>query len=328
MVTFYDEWLAAGAQAEEAFRCSPMIAHDRQIPWVRTRQDARVKLMVDNSLGFPTMGGSVLKGEIPVGWHTGKHTHGEEGIYILKGQGFSVINGQRFDWKEGSALHIPYRAEHQHFNTGDEPAVYLSGMAFPLERFVHLARLEQLEDCGPTDPAVLAAIPPERSQYLEGGARAVIHLEQAGADDSFHPQAHLASAQNQHALALYLVVPKNGFQATSVAVTSIFEEPPYHHSGRHKHLEAVIYVLEGEGYSEVQGRDERWEAGDILHVPPAMFEHEHYNDSPKAYRQVRIQFGIRYWFTDIWPEGYTAQRCYDEYGQPIIAGMIERVRER
>jgi cupin superfamily acireductone dioxygenase involved in methionine salvage len=111
-------------------------------------------------------------------------------------------------------------------------------------------------------------------------------------------------------------------------VTSIFEEPPYHHSGRHKHLEAVIYVLDGEGYSEVQGRDERWEAGDILHVPPAMFEHEHYNDSPRPYRQVRIQFGIRYWFTDIWPEGYTAQRCYDEFGQPIIAGRIERVRER
>ena len=39
----------------------------REIPWVRTRQDARVKLMVANELGFPTMGGSVLKAEIPVG---------------------------------------------------------------------------------------------------------------------------------------------------------------------------------------------------------------------------------------------------------------------
>ena len=37
---------------------------------------------------------------------------------------------------------------------------------------------------------------------------------------------------------------------------------------------------------------------------------------------------IRFWFTDIWPEGYTSQRIYDEYGNPIIAGRIGRVRER
>jgi hypothetical protein len=79
----------------------------------------------------------------------------------------------------------------------------------------------------------------------------------------------------------------------------IFEDPPYHHSGRHKHLEALIYVLEGEGYSEVQGRNEPWKSGDLLHVPPAMFEHEHYNDSSLWCKQLCIQFGIRFWFTDI-----------------------------
>ena len=61
MGTFYDEWLAAGERIQEEFRRSPMIAHDRNIPWVRTRQDAKVKLMVANELGFPTMGGCVLK---------------------------------------------------------------------------------------------------------------------------------------------------------------------------------------------------------------------------------------------------------------------------
>ena len=57
-----------------------------------------------------------------------------------------------------------------------------------------------------------------------------------------------------------------------------------------------------------------------------MFEHEHFNDSPNMVKQLRIQFGIRFWFTDIWPEGYTAQRIHDESGQPIVAGAIERVR--
>ena len=106
-------------------------------------------------------------------------------------------------------------------------------------------------------------------------------------------------------------------------MTFIFDDPPHHHSGRHKHLEAMIYILEGEGFSEVQGRDERWEAGDVLHVPPAMYEHEHYNHGSKPCKQLRIQFGIRYWFTEIWPEGYTAQRICDPVtGQPITAGAI------
>jgi quercetin dioxygenase-like cupin family protein len=328
MTNFYDDWLATGDRIKEAFERSPMIAHDRAIPWVCTRQDARVKLMVADELGFPTMGSCVLKAEIPVGWHTGKHAHGEESIHILRGEGFSLIDGQRFDWHAGSTLQVPYRAAHQHFNTGSVPAQYLSGMSFPLEAFVKLGRLEQLEDAGPNDPAVLAAIPAQESQYLREGARAVIHLEEAPTDQAFHPQRHLAAVQQQHEVTRYLVVPRNDFRATSVAMTFIFEDPPYHHSGRHKHLEAVIYILEGEGYSEVQGRAERWEAGDVLHVPPAMFEHEHYNDSPVTCKQLRIQFGIRFWFTDIWPEGYTSERIYDEEGNAIVAGAIERVRTR
>jgi gentisate 1,2-dioxygenase len=165
MTTFYDDWLAAGAEIQEMFRRAPHVARDREIPWVSTRQDARVKLMVSNAVGFATMGSDVLKAEIPVGWHTGKHVHGEESLHFLQGEGFSVVDGQRFDWHQGTTLHIPYRAVHQHFNTGSTPALYISGMAFSLERFFHLAKLEQIEDCGASDPAKLAGFPTQESQY-------------------------------------------------------------------------------------------------------------------------------------------------------------------
>jgi quercetin dioxygenase-like cupin family protein len=332
MSTFYDNWLSAGERIQEEFRNSPMIARDDAIPWVSTRQDAKVKLMVSNELGFPTMGGCVMKAEIPIGWHTGKHVHGEESIHILGGSGFSIIDGQRFNWHKNSTIQIPYRAGHQHFNTGDEPVTYLSAMSLPLELFVKIGHLQQLEDCGPNDPAALADMPKEESQYMRDPSntnitrsrRVVIHLEDAPTDFSFHPQRNLAAVQQQHDTTRYLVVPANGFRATSVAMTFIFEDPPYHHSGRHKHLEAMIYILEGEGSSDVQGRDEPWKGGDLLHVPPAMFEHEHYNDSPLLCKQLRIQFGIRFWFTDIWPTGYTSQRIYDKAGQPIVAGAMRK----
>lgn len=328
MSNFYDDWLGARAEIEDELYRSPGVARDEDIPWVSTPQDAKVKLMIANELGYATMGSNVLKAEIPVGWHTGRHRHGEESMHILEGEGFSIIEGQRFDWHKSSTIQIPFWAEHQHFNTGDVPVLYISGMSFDLERFVRVARLEQLENCGPNDPTAIAAMPAETSQYYPDGARAVIHLEDAPSDFSMEPQGQIPGLKNQHDFVQYLVVPGNGFRATSVSITHQWIEPPYHHSGRHKHLEAVVYAVEGEGYTEIQGTEVPWKAGDVLYVPPAMWEHEHTNDNNSSIKQLRIQFGIRFWFTDIWPEGFTTTRIYDADGNPIEAGPIQRERER
>ena len=328
MATFYDDWLGADAEIQERFKQAPHVAREKEIPWVATRQDAKSKLMVSNQVGFATMGSDVLKAEIPVGWHTGKHRHGEESMHILEGEGFSIIEGQRFEWHKGSTIQIPYRAEHQHFNTGSEPALYLSGMCFSLERFLNIAKLEQLEDCGPNDSALLTSAPRQVSQYYENGPRAIIHLEEAPADYEFPLHNANPASKNQHHYIKYLVHPENGFRATSVAVTHLWEEPAGTHSGRHAHLEAMVYAYQGMGYSEMEGHEEPWEAGDVLHVPPCMWEHEHYNPSSDSYWQLRIQYGIRFWWQDIWPDCYGPRRIKDEQGRPIEAGRIERVRER
>ena len=103
-MNFYDEWLDAQNKIQDELRGSGFVARDKDIPWVSTPQDVRCKLMIANELGFATMGSNVLKAEIPVGWHTGKHRHGEESMHILEGEGFSIIAGQRFDWHKSSTL--------------------------------------------------------------------------------------------------------------------------------------------------------------------------------------------------------------------------------
>jgi gentisate 1,2-dioxygenase len=329
MRTFYDDWLDTPAQVRREHRESLAVARDKDIPWIRTRQDAKVKLMIANQLGYSTMGSNVLKGEIPVGWHTGKHRHGEESMHILSGEGFSIIEGQRFDWHKSSTLHIPFWMTHQHFNTGSDPVLYLSGMAFDLERFLHISHIEQLEDCGENDPAVVAAFPAETSQYYPDGARAVIHIEDAPTDPSYNPSyQQIAANKNQHDFVQHLVLPANGFRAISVAITHQWIEPGFHVSGRHKHLEAVVYAVDGHGYTDMDGTPVPWEAGDALYVPPAMMEHQHMNENPEPITQLRIQFGIRFWFTDIWPQGFTSQRILDADGNPIEAGPLVRQRER
>lgn len=96
---------------------------------------------------------------------------------------------------------------------------------------------------------------------------------------------------------------RNGFTAVSVAMTNIFEEVPHSSSHCHSHTEAVLFVLGGSGFSEIDGRRYDWAAGDAVHVPPKMTRHEHFNPSAKRTRTLRIEYGIRYFYEQLW-QGY------------------------
>lgn len=55
------------------------------------------------------------------------------------------------------------------------------------------------------------------------------------------------------------------------------------HSGKHRHQGSVIiYVLEGKGYSIVNGERVDWEDGDLVLLPirPGGVEHQHFNIEP------------------------------------------------
>ena len=55
-----------------------------------------------------------------VSTHSGKHRHqGGLVIYVIEGDGYSIVDGERVDWKAGDLLLLPIRpggVEHQHFN--------------------------------------------------------------------------------------------------------------------------------------------------------------------------------------------------------------------
>lgn len=55
------------------------------------------------------------------------------------------------------------------------------------------------------------------------------------------------------------------------------------HSGKHRHQGGlVIYVLQGKGYSIIDGERKDWEKGDLLLLPirPGGVEHQHFNSEP------------------------------------------------
>ena len=59
--------------------------------------------------------------------HSGKHRHqGGLAIFVLEGEGYTVVDGERIDWEAGDLILLPIKpggCEHQHFNRhADRPA--------------------------------------------------------------------------------------------------------------------------------------------------------------------------------------------------------------
>lgn len=297
MQDFYTAWLAASEQIEKRVQEAPRVARSKELQWVRTPQDHKAALMIAPETGFPTGGSLLMKAEIPVDWHTGRHSHGEEAIYVESGEGFLVLDDQRYDFRPGTIFHIPYRSPHQLFNVGTELVVYISGLAWPLESFIYMGRIEQIEDAGKNDPAAMAGISPEKSQYWPVDGRRI----------SMHESQFERSSETKHGATYFLMGrsgKQNGFKATAAAISSIFVDLPRSKSHSHAHPEAYLYALEGSGYSEIGGQRHDWEQGDAVHVPPGMMHHQHFNPNDKDMKELRFEFGIRYWVVDQW-RGYT-----------------------
>lgn len=66
---------------------------------------------------------------------SGAHTHqGGVLIYVIEGQGYTNIDGERTNWKAGDVLLLPIKlggVSHQHFSEGDAPARFIAFLYMP-----------------------------------------------------------------------------------------------------------------------------------------------------------------------------------------------------
>lgn len=87
--------------------------------------------------------------------------------------------------------------------------------------------------------------------------------------------------RNRHALLRYYLHPL--IKDTCLPSMQVFENVISQHGGMHRHQGGVvIFVLEGKGYSLVDGKRFDWEAGDLLLLPmkPGGVDHQHFNLEP------------------------------------------------
>ena len=328
-MTFFDDWIAASEDNERAVKNTRILARGADLEWVETPNDHKFAFLISQHVGFATMGTHLGKAIIPVGAHTGRQRHGEEAIHITRGTGFAVVDDRRYDFKAGTTIHVPYMSVHQFFNSGDEDVEYVTAGTTDLDLFVRVGRFEQLAEKGFNEPGYEDGLPRATDHFDDLHRRIVLHIEDAPEENAMkaelrekhgeewdkndkarHPHDH----EHRHG-AIYILmgggegggdVPKeelNDFDSKHASMTNVFEEIPNTSSHCHSHIEAMLYALEGSGYSEVDQQRYDWTAGDAVHVPPKMTRHEHFNPSDNRTRTLRVEFGIRYFYEDVW-SGY------------------------
>lgn len=82
---------------------------------------------------------------LPKGFRTKAHRHTHSSIYqVFKGEGYSIINGIRFDWKEGDYFVVPNWAWHEHAATEDTYLFSVNDLPI-MERFDY-EKQQVLED--------------------------------------------------------------------------------------------------------------------------------------------------------------------------------------
>ena len=81
------------------------------------------------------------------GAHTCAHRHTSSAVYhVFRGRGFSVIDGERFDWEQGDFVALPTWAWHEHANTGADEAILFSITDLPTLEKLDLYREERYPD--------------------------------------------------------------------------------------------------------------------------------------------------------------------------------------
>jgi len=296
MITFWDNWLNFwNDEVEERAKARKFI-HEEELEWITTRQDKRVALLVSPDNGFVTQGGVTMLVEIPAGWRTGKCSGGEIAMYIIEGEGCSIIDGLRYDWEKGAVIWIPFGAVYQHYNTGKKTVRFLTGNLIHFERLAGVAKLVQYEDCSKI-PEGEPKEPKAPTDILFRVGRIVLHGKDApvkyATDEDRKGGGHW---HNKRVELMYTT--GTGFNAKEVEITTLMCDNPItesadQHAEKHAHMEAHVYVLEGEGYSIIDGIKIPWKKGTMLHVQGPVTQHEHFNTGKVVSKMLRTQFGPR-----------------------------------
>lgn len=231
---------------------------------------------------------------LPPGAHCEAQRNPEALLHVLNGNGYSLINDERVEWERGDTIHLKPGFWHQHFNLEpDKPANMLFATNEPLIDYVQPMFTQYKGDTYSDPPEDY--VPPHPFGYEQrpievvGGEKWMSNVELkrrarvAGNEQRlaegrtvFHGRdVQLERSVHKGDFIVGIADQAHGF-ANTVVRMHLQQLPPESHTETHRHDEAVIYVLHGDGYSLMDGNRYDWKQGDCIFIPTGVW-HQHWN---------------------------------------------------
>ena len=209
-------------------------------------------------------------------------------LHVLSGSGYSIIDGERYDWEYGDTIHIKPGYWHQHWNTSKEAANMLAARTTPLLQSVKSygghtevihpgSQYTDVADWIPDHPFGLGkqeliveqdkewpgrpwarwlAQRVEERERRRKEARTIMK----GKDVRWEKQSTHGGEVNAQLADVSL-----GFDTRTVDF-GIQAIPPNGCNESHYHAEAIVYILAGKGYVLVNEEKFNLEKGDCVFV--------------------------------------------------------------
>lgn len=289
----------------------------KELPWYQNRQ-ARVRYYLLPPYKADTALQTVAVFEQIIHRHSGMHRHqGGLAIYVLEGEGHTIVDDERYDWTAGDLVLLPIKpggVAHQHFNRyPDKPARWLAfiPMAFqeylasevvqietspdwrsPATADAQTKPIEQRQAFSP--PRTAAGTPPAQAKAApERGATLLDSFFQLR--DDYRARARLGLRvirgrdlpweNNRQGRMRWYLHPRKKDTALGNLVVYVQEIPPAGKSGRQRCPGGFVhYMLAGRGTAEVDGKRYPWETGDCVALPIKSegVEYQFFNPDAKA----------------------------------------------
>jgi len=219
------------------------------------------------------------------------HRHTPTAIrFIIEGTGaYTAVDGERVYMSPGDLILTPSWAWHDHGNETNERVVWMDGLDIPL-----IASLEAMFFQFYSVPQVPASRPANASKQMYGHA----HITPTWVKEK--PQSsplllyswtqtsealnalrvHEGSAQD--GVLLEYRHPQTGGPVLPTMACMIQLLRPGEHTKAHRHTGSAVYhVVNGSGFTVIDGQRFNWSKGDIFALPPWAM-HEHANSSGSA----------------------------------------------
>jgi gentisate 1,2-dioxygenase len=192
------------------------------------------------------------------------HRHTPSAIrFMLHGEGaYTTIEGDKFVMRRGDLVITPSLAWHDHGNEGREPVVWTDALDSPVVRYLENLSMEPYE--GEAQP-VRTGPPARHLHYRWETAYAELQRRPPDPFDDVIMEYRdpATGASVVPALGCYLQLLRPGVRTRAHRETS----------------SAVYHVVEGAGFTDIDGVRHEWGPGDFFAIPPRA-RHAHGNDGP------------------------------------------------